>query len=298
LFDLQQKFQWSDRRIARELGISSTYLSLLKNGKRPLSPSLMEKATALVLTYSQESFQDVNSYSQFITLYNVMKSGKDLKKQIDYFLLAKQVEGKSQDTLDFYSQNLGRFLWWLGLNNIQFDLESIDVNTIRSFLAYVHTATNSWSVGSKYSEKKASMSTVDAHWRTLQSLFIWLARENVIDIEDNPIKRNPRPRVQKVVQDIPLELIRKALVKFGRATFLCAINCAIILILLNTGMRLSECSGIKMADINQGTGLIHILGKGGLKRLVSIGISDRIRIYPSYGSIKTRNPWVRQVYKS
>jgi site-specific recombinase XerC len=115
------------------------------------------------------------------------------------------------------------------------------------------------------------MSTVDAYWRILQSLFTWLVRENVIDIEDNPIKRIPRPKVQKVVQNIPLELIRKALVKFGRATFLYVRNCAIILILLDTGMRLSECSGIKMADINLGTGLIRILGKGGVKRLVSIG---------------------------
>jgi hypothetical protein len=117
----------------------------------------MKKAAAFVLTYSQESFQDVNSYSLFIALYalyNVRKSGKDLKKQIDYFLLAKQVEGKSQDTLDFYSQNLGCFLWWLGLNNIPFDLKSIEVNTFRSFLAYVQTATNRWGVGSKYSENK------------------------------------------------------------------------------------------------------------------------------------------------
>lgn len=201
-----------------------------------------------------------------------LENGTELAKYIGNFLLAKQVEGRSPDTLDFYRQNLFRFLWWLQNNNIRLDLASIDVNLIRSFLAYVQTATERWGIGSKSSEHKASMATVDAYWRTLQSFFTWLVKENVLDIKDNPIKRIPRPRFQqKVVRDIPLELIRQALAIFGTNTFLGLRNCAIILILLDTGMRLSECAGILITDVNLENGLIRILGKGNKERLVRIG---------------------------
>jgi integrase/recombinase XerD len=231
------------------------------------------------------------------------KEGLDLQKHIQNFLLAKQVEGKSPATLTFYRQNLGRVLWWLEHNHIREDMKSLDVNIIRLLLAYVQTAINRWGIGSKSSEHKASMSTVDAYWRTLQALFAWLVRENVMDVKNNPMKRIPRPKCQqKVVQDIPLELIRKALIKHGRNAFLNARNCAIILILLDTGMRLSECTGIKLFDINLQNGLIRILGKGG-KRATCQSRSDRpgrskgisgstIRPgYRNYGSTKMGNPW-------
>ena len=283
LFELQKLQCWSDNKTARELGISSAYFSLLKQGKRSLKTSLIEKAASIVLNYSRKPLPSVNYGAPFVALYSVgTNNGLKLKKQIDEFLLAKQVEGKSQDTLDFYRDNLGRFLWWLKHTNIRLDLKSIDVNTIRSFLAYVQTATNRWGIGSKSSEHKASMSTVDAYWRTLQSLYTWLVRENVIDIKNNPIKRIPRPRVlQKVVRDIPLELISNALSKFGRKTFLGARNCAILLMLLDTGIRLSECAGIKLADINMESGLIRIMGKGGVERLVRIGKTalDGLKVY-------------------
>ena len=87
------------------------------------------------------------------------------------------------------------------------------------------------------------MSTVDAYWRTLQSLFSWLVREEVIDEKNNPLKKIPRPKVlKKLIDAIPLEMIKKALDLWSPDTLIGARNRAIIMILLDTGIRLLEIS--------------------------------------------------------
>ncbi len=48
-------------------------------------------------------------------------------------------------------------------------------------------------------------------------------------------------------------------------------NRAIILVLFDTGMRLSELVGMKVRDINNDTGYIQVLGKGSKERVVRIG---------------------------
>lgn len=40
-------------------------------------------------------------------------------------------------------------------------------------------------------------------------------------------------------------------------------------------MRLSECAGIKLTDLNMEAGLVRVLGKGGIERLVSLGKNAR-----------------------
>ncbi len=45
-------------------------------------------------------------------------------------------------------------------------------------------------------------------------------------------------------------------------------NRGMILVLLDTGIRLSELLGMKVGDINNDTGYIRILGKGGKERVV------------------------------
>jgi integrase/recombinase XerD len=48
-------------------------------------------------------------------------------------------------------------------------------------------------------------------------------------------------------------------------------NRAIILVLLDTGIRLSELLGMKVGDINNDTGYIRVLVKGSKERVVRIG---------------------------
>jgi site-specific recombinase XerD len=55
------------------------------------------------------------------------------------------------------------------------------------------------------------------------------------------------------------------------AKFLGSRNQAIILVLLDTGVRLSELAGMRYGDIDNKTGHIKVLGKGNKERVVRVG---------------------------
>ncbi|MDO8567330.1 MAG: tyrosine-type recombinase/integrase, partial [Dehalococcoidales bacterium] len=146
----------------------------------------------------------------------------------------------------------------------------------RAFLCYVQTSTNRWGGGSNASIAQASMSTLDTYWRTLQAIFSWFGREGVVGRDLNPLIKIPRPKVPtKVIQDIPLDLIVKALDEWDNTTLIGARNRAILLLLLDTGIRLSECAGINIADLNLRDGTARVWGKGGKQR--TIPLSDTVK---------------------
>jgi site-specific recombinase XerD len=60
--------------------------------------------------------------------------------------------------------------------------------------------------------------------------------------------------------------------------FLGSRNRAIILILLDTGVRLSELTGMKITDIDDDTGFVKVMGKGGKERVVRLGKVARIAL--------------------
>jgi site-specific recombinase XerD len=55
------------------------------------------------------------------------------------------------------------------------------------------------------------------------------------------------------------------------AKFLGSRNKAIVLVLLDAGVRLSELTGMTLEDINTSNGNIRVMGKGGKERVVRIG---------------------------
>jgi transcriptional regulator with XRE-family HTH domain len=245
----------SDRAVAQKIGVSNAYISLIKRGERRLTPAILQKIIAILPDLQSTSMSSLNFSTRvfaYTTIADMRLIGKtSLKPLFDEFLVAKQVEGKSTATLDFYRQNLERFLWWAQQNNVPQEVQKIQVRDLRSFLYYVQITPNRWQIGSTSSRHLPSMATVDAYWRTLQGFFSWLVNEGNIKSEANPMRKLPRPKVpRKIVQDIPLNLIRQALDQWDKNTLTGARNRAILLMLLDTGIRLSECANLTTADIN------------------------------------------------
>jgi integrase/recombinase XerC len=277
LSNLQQEYQLSDRSLARELGISPAYLSYLKRGKRPLNARLVTNIVSVVPGLEEIFLETLNdSGMYFANTYIGEMKDRAGNTQLDYvvaqFIQAKQIEGCSEKTISFYEDNLGRFSWWVKTNDIPLNVLEITHAHLRAFLFYVKTTTNRWGVGSTSSRNLPSMSTVDAYWRTLQSLFTWLVREEIIDEKENPLKKIPRPKVlKKLIDAIPLEMIKKALALWNPDTLIGARNRTIIMILLDTGIRLLEISKLMVSDINVSTGILLVWRKGGKQGEVILG---------------------------
>jgi len=149
---------------------------------------------------------------------------------------------------------------------------------VREFLAYVSGEGNRWGLkgnGSESSRPKATYSTVHHYYCVLKAFFNWCVREGFIS--ESPLAKiklaNPKLNVVQPYsnQDI-MKMISVCDYDFkNNARFLGSRNRAIVLMLLDTGLRASELVNIKLEDMDSERGWIKVKGKGAKERVVRIG---------------------------
>jgi len=197
-----------------------------------------------------------------------------LKFLVKGFLLTKQQEARSPRTVEDYSENLKRFLWYADRRSWPDNVREISQWHIREFLGYVANEINRWDSDTLPARCPASQSTVHHYYRVLRSFFNWIVTEGFMG--QSPVAKvkvvSPKP---KVIQPYSPEEV-KAMVKVcdydyanGRQ-FLGARNRVIVLVLYDAGVRLGELANMKLEDINEANGWIRILGKGAKERLAGI----------------------------
>ena len=204
--------------------------------------------------------------------------GTSLKSLINGFVLTKQTDGKSPRTVEFYGENLKRFLWYSLQKEWPDDIRMLTEWDIREFLGYVANETNRWGLkgnGSEPAQRKVSHTTVHHYYVCLANFFGWVTREGFL--KDNVMLkiRVAKPK-DKVIKPYTQEEISRMLAVCDKdyennAKFLGSRNRAIILVLLDTGVRLSELTGIKLLDVTTSNGNIRVMGKGAKERIVRIG---------------------------
>jgi site-specific recombinase XerD len=212
------------------------------------------------------------------TIRTVATPGTSLKSLVNGFVLTKQTEGKSPRTVEFYSENLKRFLWYASKQNWSDDIRMLTEWNIREFLGYVGNEKCRWGLegnGSETSQNKASHTTVHHYFVVLANFFGWVVREGFL--ADNPtIKiKVAKPKV-KVIKPYTHEEICRMLAVCDydyehNAKFLGSRNKAIVLVLLDAGVRLLELLGMTLNDVNTSNGNIRVMGKGNKERIVRIG---------------------------
>lgn len=168
------------------------------------------------------------------------------------YLLACEVEDKSPNTVATYKQRVGKFL------NSTFPLEERDITPdhIRHFL---------------YSLKQEGLclSTVNAYYRVIQTYFNWLIAEGLLT--KSPMSNVKSPKIpQTLPMPFSLDDIRALLRETSRPRFLDARNRAIVLVFLDTGIRLAEMARLKVVDVDLKRGMIKVFGKGSKERIVAI----------------------------
>jgi site-specific recombinase XerD len=179
-------------------------------------------------------------------------------KIIRTYLLAAKVEGKSPLTLEAYGQKLmlfARFLEDQLLGNPP--LTQINNTHIRSFFLYLQ-------------DKKLSPATLNSYYRALKTFFNWLVMEGMLDkIPFNNIKP---PRVPRMIpKPFSNQDITELLNLCTGNNFLALRNRALVLLFLDTGLRLNEMANIKIVDVNFEGEVITVMGKGAKQRVVRMG---------------------------
>ncbi len=218
---------------------------------------------------------------------NRRPSGLKLGKAITGFLQFKSAEGLSPRTLVSYEYDLK--LWMQHGGDVE--VGQVTSQEIRAYLAWLRTdyKPRRWNG----SEHPLSPKTIRNVWATLSAFFDWASVEfNVPD----PMQGVPAPQYKEPpVEPFTKEQI-EALLKVSeycreantterrrfvmrRAT--ARRDRALILTLLDTGLRASELCALKIGDVEQKTGKVDVkhgtLGgaKGGKGRTVYIGQGTR-----------------------
>ncbi len=206
-----------------------------------------------------------------------VKPGTSLKSLVNGFVLTKQTDGKSPRTVEFYSENLRRFLWYASKQDWSDDIRMLTEWHIREFLGYVANEKCRWGLtgnGSETSQIKVSHATLHHYFVVLANFFGWVVREGFL-LESPTAKIKVAKPKTKVIKPYSQEEISRMLAvcdkdyerKERHAKFLGSRNRAIILVLLDTGVRLSELIGMTLEDVNTSNGNIRVMGKGNIVRI-------------------------------
>lgn len=173
------------------------------------------------------------------------------------FLHAKKAEGLARNTLtNAYGPVLQAFFAFCAGQGVE-TIEALDPGIIRDHLLAV--------------AEDHAPSTVHRHFRVIKTLLRWYEVESAPDGWRNPIKRVKAPKVPEQLLD-PASLEDLAeLVRFAEAR-----ERAILLTLIDTGLRAGELLALDLTDFDLAEGLLMVRhGKGGRVRFAPLGQSAR-----------------------
>lgn len=169
-----------------------------------------------------------------------------LGRAVDLFLTAEAAEGVSPKTIEWYRMVLGRAARDLGADRALDGLAPAELRdwllTLRSTLAPVSVA---------------------GYVRGLKVFGNWCAAEEWAAAK--AMRSLRRPRVpHKLVEPLTDETLRRLL--DGASVR----DRAIVLLFLDTGLRLSELAGLRVVDLRP-DGSVKVMGKGARERIVPVG---------------------------
>ncbi len=173
-----------------------------------------------------------------ITLKNTA-SVDDLESLIHGYIISCRCEDKSEKTIGSYQMVLRNLLWLCRERGYPQNPALITATHIREFLWYLASESNRWGGKSTAARKPASKTTVHDYFRISRAFFGWLHREELI--KDNPFKHLKTPKVdKKIIQALSLDETKLLLGTCSCKTIIETRNKAILSILIDCGLRVSE----------------------------------------------------------
>ena len=192
---------------------------------------------------------------------------KENRELLVSFLSAKQIEGCSEKTIDYYRNMISRML-----ESVNLKIESITTDDLRKYLADYKNQSN------------ASKSTIDNIRRVLSSFFSWLEDEGYIS--KNPVRRIHRIKTKRVVKEVlsdeNFEVLRDKCDNIR--------DLAMIELLASTGIRVGELVNLNIDDVLFSERECVVLGKGDSERIVYFDAKTKIHLQKYLESRKDNNP--------
>jgi len=153
------------------------------------------------------------------------------------------------------------------------DVSTITADDLRRFIVALKSRT-AWENSPKSKGRRLSPVTVNTYVRAIKSFWSWLEEEKIIDT--NPLGLVPAPRIPKKIPKIFSESELKTVLK---AVYHSPRERAIVELLIDSGIRLSELCTLKADDVDTATGRVKVFGKGSKERYTYICPATALSIY-------------------
>lgn len=197
----------------------------------------------------------LNQTLEDVEIKNNHSRKKGDKLPIEAFIIAKRIEGCSENTLMYYRNTIETMLEKTGKTPQQ-----LVTDDLREYLTNYQNTRNSSKV------------TIDNIRRILSSFFSWLEDEDYII--KSPVRRIHKVKTAKVIKetysDEDLEMMRDNCMNLR--------DLAMIDILASSGMRVGELVKLNREDINFEERECVVLGKGNKERIVYFDARTKIHL--------------------
>jgi integrase/recombinase XerC len=164
--------------------------------------------------------------------------------------------GASAHTVRAYAGDLGELDVFLRQERLG-GLIDADARALRAWLAWLH-------------RRGLAPTSVARRLAAVRSCFRFLVRRGLR--RDNPARdlRGPR-RPLTLPSFLPKDEARDLLDRPHAGTAAARRDRALLELLYASGLRVSECCGLDLADLERTQGLVRVFGKGGRERVVPVG---------------------------
>jgi integrase/recombinase XerD len=191
-----------------------------------------------------------------------------LLQLLEEYKLSLQALNRSPKTISWYSEILRSYFDFLELNSMLKPVGDMGNHELKAYILHLQKASK-WAKSPNIKEDKGELSphSVQGHVRALKAFWGWLERESYV--EHNSLAKFPLPKVpDEPVKTLTIEQIKSLLAQIDRNVAKGAMYYVVLVLLLDTGLRISELINIKLADMDLMQGFVQVMGKGQKVRTV------------------------------
>lgn len=187
--------------------------------------------------------------------------------------------GLADNSVQAYASDLGDFIEFLhGRKITSFETVSRDI-----IIDYLGTC----------KDNEMELATIARRLVAIKVFFRWLFQERLIPVEITAVMDSPK--LWRILPDYLSEKETDALLSAFSASGKDPLelrNRCILELMYSSGLRVSECAGAKLGDINFNESLIRVCGKGSKERLVPVGAAA-VRLLGKY--LETSRPALAKI---
>lgn len=189
---------------------------------------------------------------------------------LDEYRFSLMTLNRSPKTISWYLQILRRYLRFLEFNSLHKPIQLLGTQELKAYIAYLQNAIR-WADNPNVTKSAGKLSpfSIQGHVRAIKAFWGWLLREG--HVEYNRLAKFPLPKVPDCpARVLSTDQITRLLGAIDRLSLKGLRNHTMILLLVDTGLRVSELVNIKLEDIDLEHRLIRVCGKRQKVRSVPI----------------------------